>query len=79
MMHVYYLIGRIMNKRTSSSKLYFYDLYGGGAKVQVMADARYYSLDSIYIIFLLDIYKGLYSGYSRVYFRLPFFFSEPLV
>ena len=55
MMHVYYLIGRIMNKRTSSSKLYFYDLYGGGAKVQVMADARYYSLDSIYIIFLLDI------------------------
>jgi hypothetical protein len=25
-----------MNKRTSS-KLYFYDLYGGGLKVQVMA------------------------------------------
>ncbi|XP_020589568.1 lysine--tRNA ligase [Phalaenopsis equestris] len=34
------LAGRIMNKRTSSSKLYFYDLYGVGAKVQVMADAR---------------------------------------
>ncbi|KAK8961846.1 Lysine--tRNA ligase [Platanthera guangdongensis] len=33
------LAGRIMNKRTSSSKLYFYDLYGGGLKVQVMADA----------------------------------------
>ncbi|KAL5982654.1 hypothetical protein ACLOJK_016729 [Asimina triloba] len=33
------LAGRIMNKRTSSSKLYFYDLYGGGAKVQVMVDA----------------------------------------
>jgi lysyl-tRNA synthetase class 2 len=32
--------GRIMNKRTSSSKLFFYDLYGGGRKVQVMADAR---------------------------------------
>lgn len=33
-----------MNKRTSSSKLYFYDLYGGGLKVQVMADARYHLL-----------------------------------
>ncbi|CAL9138226.1 unnamed protein product [Musa acuminata var. zebrina] len=38
------LAGRIMNKRTSSSKLYFYDLYGGGLKVQVMADARYHLL-----------------------------------
>ncbi|XP_058097326.1 lysine--tRNA ligase [Magnolia sinica] len=35
------LAGRIMNKRTSSSKLYFYDLYSEGAKVQVMADARH--------------------------------------
>ena len=35
------LQGRIMNKRSSSSKLFFYDLHGGGAKVQVMADARY--------------------------------------
>jgi lysyl-tRNA synthetase class 2 len=35
-----YLAGRIMNKRTSSSKLFFYDLYGDGVKVQVMADAR---------------------------------------
>ncbi|KAF6172410.1 hypothetical protein GIB67_025915 [Kingdonia uniflora] len=34
------LAGRIMSKRTSSSKLFFYDLHGGGAKVQVMADAR---------------------------------------
>ncbi|KAG8097548.1 hypothetical protein GUJ93_ZPchr0013g37812 [Zizania palustris] len=34
------LAGRVMNKRTSSSKLFFYDLYGGGVKVQVMADAR---------------------------------------
>ncbi|TVU46306.1 hypothetical protein EJB05_05832 [Eragrostis curvula] len=34
------LAGRIMNKRTSSSKLFFYDLYGDGVKVQVMADAR---------------------------------------
>ncbi|KAK1563344.1 hypothetical protein Q3G72_026261 [Acer saccharum] len=29
-----------MKKRTSSSKLYFYDLHGDGAKIQVMADAR---------------------------------------
>ncbi|KAL4183892.1 hypothetical protein AMTRI_Chr11g157350 [Amborella trichopoda] len=33
--------GRIMNKRTSSSKLFFYDLFEGGVKVQVMADARH--------------------------------------
>ncbi|AQK64351.1 Lysine--tRNA ligase [Zea mays] len=39
------LAGRIMNKRTSSSKLFFYDLYGGGMKVQVMADARTSELD----------------------------------
>ena len=29
-----------MHKRTSGSKLVFYDLHGGGCKVQVMADAR---------------------------------------
>lgn len=34
------LAGRIMSKRSSSAKLFFYDLHGGGAKVQVMADAR---------------------------------------
>ncbi|RDY01691.1 Lysine--tRNA ligase, cytoplasmic, partial [Mucuna pruriens] len=33
------LSGRIMHKRTSGSKLVFYDLHGGGFKVQVMADA----------------------------------------
>ncbi|XP_062163871.1 lysine--tRNA ligase, cytoplasmic isoform X2 [Alnus glutinosa] len=33
------LAGRIMSKRSSSSKLFFYDLHGGGVKVQVMADA----------------------------------------
>ena len=33
-----------MSKRSSSSKLFFYDLHGGGAKVQVMADARYFIL-----------------------------------
>lgn len=31
-----------MNKRASSSMLFFYDLYGDGMKIQVMADARYY-------------------------------------
>ena len=35
------ILGRIMSKRSSSSKLFFYDLHGDGAKVQVMADARY--------------------------------------
>lgn len=29
-----------MTKRAQSSKLLFYDLYGGGEKVQVFADAR---------------------------------------
>ncbi|KAE8731857.1 Lysine--tRNA ligase [Hibiscus syriacus] len=33
------LAGRIMSKRSSSSKLFFYDLHGEGAKVQVMTDA----------------------------------------
>ncbi|KAK9162624.1 hypothetical protein Syun_003526 [Stephania yunnanensis] len=39
------LAGRIMNKRISSSKLFFYDLHGEGAKVQVMADARHSDLE----------------------------------
>ncbi|OWM86991.1 hypothetical protein CDL15_Pgr016028 [Punica granatum] len=33
------LAGRIMSKRSSSSMLVFYDMHGGGAKLQVMADA----------------------------------------
>ncbi|URE44703.1 lysyl-tRNA synthetase [Musa troglodytarum] len=41
------IAGRIMNKRTSSSKLFFYDLYGGGLKVQVMADARESDMDEV--------------------------------
>jgi len=32
--------GRVMSKRASGTKLYFYDLRGDGVKVQVMADAR---------------------------------------
>ncbi|XP_020088778.1 lysine--tRNA ligase isoform X2 [Ananas comosus] len=39
------LAGRIMNKRASSLKLFFYDLHGSGAKVQVMADARDSDMD----------------------------------
>ncbi|CAK7337552.1 unnamed protein product [Dovyalis caffra] len=39
------LAGRIMSKRSSSSKLFFYDLHGLGAKVQVMADASKSGLD----------------------------------
>ncbi|XP_043715563.1 lysine--tRNA ligase, cytoplasmic-like [Telopea speciosissima] len=34
-----------MNKRTSSSKLFFYDLHEDGAKVQVMMDARNSDMD----------------------------------
>lgn len=33
--------GRIYSKRTASSKLFFYDLFGDGAKVQVMANYQY--------------------------------------
>ncbi|KAJ4893394.1 Lysine--tRNA ligase [Raphanus sativus] len=39
------LAGRIMNKRSSSSKLFFYDLHGEDLKVQVMADASKSGLD----------------------------------
>ncbi|CAA6662091.1 unnamed protein product [Spirodela intermedia] len=49
---------RVMNKRSSSLKLYFYDLYGGGVKVQVMADARDYDLDEAE-------FSRLHSGVKR--------------
>ncbi|KAI3496213.1 hypothetical protein L1887_38568 [Cichorium endivia] len=39
------LAGRIMSKRSSAAKLFFYDLHGTGGKVQVMADARVSDLD----------------------------------
>ncbi|XP_028751331.1 lysine--tRNA ligase, cytoplasmic-like, partial [Neltuma alba] len=39
------LAGRIMQKRSSGAKLVFYDLHGGGSKVQVMADARNSEMD----------------------------------
>ncbi|OMO59405.1 hypothetical protein CCACVL1_24848 [Corchorus capsularis] len=34
-----------MEKWSSSLKLYFYDLHGNGAKVQVMEDARHSNMD----------------------------------
>lgn len=37
--------GRIMHKRTSSSKLFFYDLHDEGLKVQLMVDARKSDMD----------------------------------
>ncbi|XP_073282452.1 lysine--tRNA ligase-like isoform X2 [Primulina huaijiensis] len=45
MLQMFLLEGRLMNKRSSSSKLFFYDLHGGGAKVQVMVDASQLYLD----------------------------------
>ncbi|KAI4335402.1 hypothetical protein L6164_014047 [Bauhinia variegata] len=39
------LAGRIMNKRSSGGKLWFYDLHGSGYKLQVMADASKSDLD----------------------------------
>lgn len=45
------LAGRIISKRSASSKLYFYDLRADGAKVQIMADARHAaSLDNFTFI-----------------------------
>lgn len=52
------LAGRIMNKRTSSSKLFFYDLYGDGVKVQVMADARTSELEE-------TEFSSFHSGVKR--------------
>ncbi|KAJ0088581.1 hypothetical protein Patl1_31356 [Pistacia atlantica] len=52
------LAGRIMKKRTSSSKLYFYDLHGDGAKIQVMADARHSNMDE-------DEFSRYHSGVKR--------------
>ncbi|KAK2656485.1 hypothetical protein Ddye_009537 [Dipteronia dyeriana] len=52
------LAGRIMKKRTSSSKLYFYDLHGDGAKIQVMADARNSNMDE-------NEFSRFHSGVKR--------------
>ncbi|XP_071733610.1 lysine--tRNA ligase, cytoplasmic-like [Rutidosis leptorrhynchoides] len=52
------LAGRIMSIRSSSSKLYFYDLIGSGVNVQVMADARTSGLDK-------TEFSKLHSGVKR--------------
>jgi len=39
------LAGRIMSKRASGAKLYFFDLWDDGQRLQVMADARAYTGD----------------------------------
>ncbi|KAF5456338.1 hypothetical protein F2P56_025833 [Juglans regia] len=53
------LAGRIMSKRSSSSKLYFYDLHCGVAKVQVMADASKSDLDeAAFSIFHSNVKRG---------------------
>ncbi|XP_033511620.1 lysine--tRNA ligase-like isoform X1 [Nicotiana tomentosiformis] len=41
------LAGRVITKRASSSKLYFYELLDDGARVQVMADARDSDMDTV--------------------------------
>lgn len=41
------LAGRIMHKRKSGKKLFFYDLHGGAFKVQVMADVRKSDLNEV--------------------------------
>ncbi|KAL6191718.1 hypothetical protein ACLB2K_038108 [Fragaria x ananassa] len=61
------LAGRIMRKRSSSTKLLFYDLHAtpGGWKVQVMADARTSELDeSEFIRFHSTVKRGDLVGIS---------------
>ncbi|PHU05060.1 hypothetical protein BC332_25882 [Capsicum chinense] len=41
------LAGRVISKRASSSKLYFYELLGGGVRVQVLASARDSDMDDV--------------------------------
>ncbi|KAH0720613.1 hypothetical protein KY284_005643 [Solanum tuberosum] len=41
------LAGRVISKRASSSKLYFYELLGGGERVQVLASARDSDMDVV--------------------------------
>jgi lysyl-tRNA synthetase class 2 len=59
------IAGRIMNKRTSSSKLFFYDLFGDGVKVQVMADASTSVLDdAAFFSFHSGVKRGDIVGIS---------------
>ncbi|KAH0720611.1 hypothetical protein KY285_006442 [Solanum tuberosum] len=52
------LAGRVISKRASSSKLYFYELLGGGARVQVLASARDSDMDAVQ-------FSNYHSGVKR--------------
>ncbi|XP_055807820.1 lysine--tRNA ligase [Solanum dulcamara] len=52
------LAGRVTSKRASSSKLYFYELIGGGARVQVLASARDSDIDAVQ-------FSNYHSGVKR--------------
>ncbi|XP_048569246.1 lysine--tRNA ligase-like isoform X2 [Triticum urartu] len=68
------LAGRVMSKRVSSSKLFFYDLYGDGVKVQVMAGARYqlHCLDQDDEISISDAFcLSFIIPFLYIFFPLP--------
>ncbi|KAI2804384.1 hypothetical protein RDWZM_007802 [Blomia tropicalis] len=50
--------GRIHAKRESGSKLIFYDLRGEGTKIQVMANARFYSTEEEFVNINEKIRRG---------------------
>jgi hypothetical protein len=54
-----------MSKRSSSSKLFFYDLHGLGAKVQVMADARYLVIFFPYVCLLIETCSCLVVAFRQ--------------
>jgi lysyl-tRNA synthetase class 2 len=47
--------GRVMAKREASTKLYFYDLHGAGARLQLMANARCARLLVLHSLFTVQI------------------------
>ncbi|WMV51867.1 hypothetical protein MTR67_045252 [Solanum verrucosum] len=52
------LAGRVISKRASSSKLYFYEMLGGGVRVQVLASARDSDVDAVQ-------FSNYHSGVKR--------------
>lgn len=59
---IYLMQGRIMSKRSSSSKLFFFDMHGDGAKLQVMADARCSSQMADSFIYCCNWFKWMFSS-----------------
>ena len=43
---LYYFVGRIINKRSAGSKLFFYDIRSGETMLQVMSSLGSYECDS---------------------------------